>query len=656
MSEIQNENLSALFTPSGSGLQPEVLEVLEAIQRLHSINPQELFFKWESYCLKMGSEETKLDLNTARMFQKDVQDSLERSHQGRQQERKSAVGATPKTATRGGDNILGILDEFTPNSVPRRHASAKRKNEFETPAPKRTSRPTTTKPSDKVNGETPQGLPFAQRLNAGQVVETINEHLASAEVPVAPHAEARVQAIARSDIKKFAYKPMSMRISESAEVLDERIEEFVALVQKHHNLDDSAFGNAAAQSSSEIVAVGRIACDTSEGKLNNASLVLEMSRRIGAGLRVSLKVDALSEYSFFPGQIVALRGSNASGLYFQITEVLSIPQLDMPVTPLETIEGFYEKLGGDEGSDAAPLNVLYASGPYTADDNLNFEPLQALCDKAIEEMVDAVMLTGPFLDIEHPLLAAGDFDLPDVKGMDQDATMATLFRLWISAPLNRLCLAVPSATVFLIPSVRDAINRHVSWPQEQIPKRGLDLPKQVKMLPNPCFISLNEVILAISSHDSLFELSREQVSHGSSTDMLSRLPGFLLEQRHFSPLYPPMSREKLPHGEIQATGAALDVGYWKLGEWPTVKPDVLIVPSLLTPFVKVSGATQQPKSSSRFLCQNSLFWFSPYAGPPTFSAIQTDLQLVTTHKPQSSNIYPEKSCHGHNIVSCQKKG
>src|SRR5262249_47773427 len=150
------------------------------------------------------------------------------------------------------------------------------------------------------------GVPFSERSNPGQIIESLNDHLPAAEPPMAPFAEPRVRAIANTDIKKFAYKPMAMRLNESSEVLDERIDDCLAVVQKHHNLEDSAFGNAAAQSTSEIIAVGRIASDTPDGKLNSASLMLEMSRRMGAGLRVPLKIDALNTYQFFPGQIVAL--------------------------------------------------------------------------------------------------------------------------------------------------------------------------------------------------------------------------------------------------------------------------------------------------------------------------------------------------------------
>lgn len=574
MAETQNENLNSFFAPTGNGLEPDVLGVLESILRLYSLTPQELFWKWESYCLKMGPEDTSLDLSTARMFQKDVQDGLERSHQGTHSDRKPMISATPRSTVRNGD-VYGMLDELTPNAGPRRTGSVKRKNEFETPAPKRF-----VKTERKVNGQqTTAGVPFAERRDAGVVVETINGHIPAAEPLIAPHAEPRTKLLSNTEVKKFSYKPMSMRVNESSEVLDERIEDFMTIVQKHHKLDESVFGNAAAQSTNEIVAVGRIACDTPEGKLNQASLLLELSRKYGGGLRVPLKVDTLESYSFFPGQIVAVRGTNASGQYFQVSEVLSIPLLPMPVSTSDTFDTINDRLGVSEDSTGMPLNVLFASGPYTADDNLDFEPLQALCQKATEQMVDAMVLTGPFLDIEHPLLASGDFDPPD----QDETSMTALFRTWISTHIMKVCASIPSVTIVLVASVRDALSKHVSWPQEGLIRKDLGLPKQVRMLPDPCFISLNEVNIGISSHDIMQQLSKEQISHGQKSVLLDRLPGYLIEQRHFFPLYPAVSREKSGKG----VGDCIDMGFYKLGEWPVVRPDVLFVPSALTPSVKV---------------------------------------------------------------------
>lgn len=386
---------------------------------------------------------------------------------------------------------------------------------------------------------------------------------------------------------------MAMRLSEASEVLDDRIDEFMSIVQKHHGLEDTAFGNAASQSTSEIVAVGRIASDTLEGKLNTASLVLETSRRMGAGLRVPLKVDGLSSYSFFPGQIVALRGVNASGEYFSVSEMLSVPLLPSAASAPAILDGVNERISGADNQQ--PLNLMLACGPYTTDDNLDFEPLEAICEKAATNYADALLLTGPFLDLEHPLIASGDFDdLPSGKGMpDPDScTLTDLFKRWITPPLQRLAAAVPSITIILVPSVRDVVSKHVSWPQEMLPKKELGLPRQAKVVSNPVTLSLNETVFGISSHDVLYELRREEVLGGkpSEGNLLARLPRYLIEQRHFSPLFPPSASENLPRSGVEnglATGAMLDVSYLKLGEWWNVRPDVLITPSLLPPFVKV---------------------------------------------------------------------
>jgi DNA polymerase alpha subunit B len=95
------EELHARFaTPPSTKLPPDILGELHSILRLHSISPQELFYKWESYCLKMGPEETRLDLETARALKKDVQETLERETRSkahaRSADKRVAVGSTPR--------------------------------------------------------------------------------------------------------------------------------------------------------------------------------------------------------------------------------------------------------------------------------------------------------------------------------------------------------------------------------------------------------------------------------------------------------------------------------------------------------------------------------------------------------------------------------
>ncbi|KAL8846255.1 MAG: hypothetical protein Q9221_008645 [Calogaya cf. arnoldii] len=608
MSAITEELNDFFAIPPIEELPPDVFGELQSICRLHSISPKELSYKWESYSMKMGSEQTKLDLATARAFKKDLQEMVERearskSHM-RSADRRGAY-ATPRGAAKGGD-AFGMLDSITP--IQRSTGgSNKRKAPFETPSvPKFSKSDGMSSPSDgrslptrtEQNGN--QSVAFVERQNPGQIIETLNGHLDVHEPPIAPHAESRVKLTANTDLKKFRYRPMAMHLSEASEVLDDRIDEFQSLIQSHHSLDDSAFGNAAAQGTNQILAVGRIASDSSEGKLNAASMVLEMSRRTGAGLRVPLKVESVS-HEFFPGQIVAVRGINASGDYFSVDEVLNVPLLDLAASRQSTIDSFNERLGVTEEEDhsipSKALNVITGSGPYTSDDNLAFEPLNALCQKAEELCADMLILIGPFLDTEHPLLASGDFDLPDDPSIEPDrATLVDAFRLLIAKPLQALAKAIPSITIVCIPSTRDVMNKHVSWPQDNLPGRKLGLPKQAKMVSNPVTVSINEFVVGISAQDVLYELRREEVvvgnKQGREGNLLARLPRHLIEQRHFFPLYPPVDRTLLPKPGTEegvAVGMPMDVSYLKLGEWLEARPDMLIQPSALPQFAKVVG-------------------------------------------------------------------
>lgn len=447
-----------------------------------------------------------------------------------------------------------------------------------------------------------RSVAFSERPNAGQIVETLNHHLDPSEPPIAPPSEARVRLTANTDLKKFSYKPMAMHLSEASEVLDDRIDEFQSLIQAHHNLEDSAFGSAANQATSEIIAVGRIASEALEGRLNASSLMLESSRRTGAGLRIPLKMESIS-YEFFPGQIVAVRGINASGLYFSVNEVLELPLLPPAASLPSTLDNNNDRLGMETestGTAAHAINVLVSSGPYTADDNLAFEPLQALCEKAAESYADVLIMVGPIFDLEHPLVASGDFDLPDDASIEPDkATLIDAFRILVGKHLRQLALQVPSITIILIPSVRDIINKHVSWPQEQFEKKPLGLPKQVKVVTNPVTISLNEIVVGVSAQDVLYDLRRDEVLVGrpKETSLLSRLPKHVIQQRHFYPLFPPSDRTTLPRtgtNESVATGMPLDVSYLKLGEWLNVRPDMLITPSALSPFAKVCSNPLDP--------------------------------------------------------------
>ncbi|KAG5931884.1 hypothetical protein E4U53_001556 [Claviceps sorghi] len=610
-------DIQARFSPN-EPLEPDVLYEIQSILRLHDLSVDDLFFKWDAYCIKMDLDaQAALSLQSIRSLKQSIQDELEKSHRAAQVRSERKVNAAPRGAA-GGD-VFGMLDGLVPSTPAMASRSAGRGAGSGLKKRMGGLRVNSSPAGMNDQLKAMNGLPsssFADRANPGDVVEVLNGHLAAATAPMAPFSEPRIKLTAASDQKKMAYKPLAMKLSEASEVLDDRIDEFMTIVQDCHKLDDSAFGSAASQSTTEVVAVGRIASDSMEGKLNTASLVLETSRRTGMGLRVPLRMDKIRSWSFFPGQIVAFKGHNATGSEFVVNEVLSVPLLPNAASTPAALAAHRDKLKGgpdamDSDADPPPLNILFAAGPYTADDNLDYEPLHALCAQAADTYADALVLTGPFIDINHPLIATGDFDLPEeAAALDPDtATMTTVFKYLFATALTRACSSNPHLTVILVPSTRDILAKHVSWPQDTLPRKELGLPKSAKIVSNPMTLSMNETVIGISSQDILYELRSEELSAdgggaGGGGDLMGRLCRYLIEQRHYFPLFPPTERGRLPRTGTErgvATGAVIDVAYLRLGEMVNVRPDVMVVPSSLPPFAKVveSVLAINPGSLSR---------------------------------------------------------
>ena len=98
------------FQVAGETTLPvDILGELQSISRLHSMTPQELFYKWESYCIKMGPD-TKLNMDTVRAFKKDTQDVLDTEARHKIHIRsvdKRPIHATPRGAAKG-DDVFGM--------------------------------------------------------------------------------------------------------------------------------------------------------------------------------------------------------------------------------------------------------------------------------------------------------------------------------------------------------------------------------------------------------------------------------------------------------------------------------------------------------------------------------------------------------------------
>jgi DNA polymerase alpha subunit B len=146
--------------------------------------------------------------------------------------------------------------------------------------------------------------------------------------------------------------------------------------------------------------------------------------------------------------------------------------------------------------------------------------------------------------------------------------------------------------------VRDLISQHAAFPQPAFEREGLGLSKKVRILPNPCSFSINEVLVSLASPDVLFHLRREEVfqvadeavpdpsvpvSKNPQGDGMANLVRHVLGQRTFYPLFP--APEDLAHD------VNLDVTHWHNLRLEDTAPDILILPSRLKHFSKVVDST-----------------------------------------------------------------
>ncbi|KAJ3281769.1 DNA-directed DNA polymerase alpha subunit pol12 [Borealophlyctis nickersoniae] len=386
---------------------------------------------------------------------------------------------------------------------------------------------------------------------------------------------------------------MFEKLTEKGDLIDERIDRFASLIcdAARDALPESeraefCLAHPAQPAQEAVLSVGRVCCDTIDenAKLNEKSVVLEASRELGAGCRVKMGLEDLLRlgqgYALFPGQIVGVDGPNPSGQTINASKII-LPPLPPPVaTPPSELLRLYPQ---EESASQRPINVLISAGPYTLEDSLNFEPLEEFVRDVVEkEAPDVVLLLGPFIDANHPLIASGDVDV------DLD----TLFVQQISARLERILRVRPNLKLILVPSIRDAVSEWCAFPQPPLAsaldrdaaharRRALAIPASVLLFPNPVQFTLNEIVFAVSTTDILHHLGAAEFARHPAVirpDRMGRLFHHVLDQRSFYPLQPPALDD-----------ACLDLAHAGALELQAV-PDVLILPSVLHRTVrKVEG-------------------------------------------------------------------
>lgn len=112
------EELNERFATGGKELQPDVVAELQSIMRLHDLDVQGLFFKFESYSIKLEMDGMNVSMDTLRAFKQDLKDALERSNRSQPHiKSEKRPGVTPRSVAAGkGGDVFGMLEGLVPNT------------------------------------------------------------------------------------------------------------------------------------------------------------------------------------------------------------------------------------------------------------------------------------------------------------------------------------------------------------------------------------------------------------------------------------------------------------------------------------------------------------------------------------------------------------
>ncbi|KAG7662334.1 GPI8 [[Candida] subhashii] len=396
----------------------------------------------------------------------------------------------------------------------------------------------------------------AKSKESNILLESLNPAIEEIETSLDENeGKKQIRLASNFDASKFKFRTMQMKLLESADVLDDQIDHFTSLYQQSNKQSDVQFGNPCLSSQFEILCCGRIVPDSplydkENLSLNSTSLYLETSRISGIGQRVPLDISKIAAYSFFPGQIVILKGRNPSGKTFIAHEVLDLPQLGSPVSSADEIKQVQELQGENE------------------------------CNQAVQD---------------------GEYVFPNDK--PQPRNLDEVFKTVITPILKKIDNRIQ---VILYPSLKDSCIKHCSYPQEGFDRKKFGLPKNIKVFPNPSSFSVNEVLIGNSNLDvfkDLRDVSKEDDSKLVYKNRFDRIVKHILDQRRYYPCFPGSVKTvpaaasntyEMTNGgmgenlvETGIGGSCLEVPYLGLTELGDSLPDVLILPSELKYFAKV---------------------------------------------------------------------
>ncbi|KAI0214931.1 DNA polymerase alpha subunit B [Lamellibrachia satsuma] len=505
MVQFTDEELVAEFSDLGVDIdRDDILDKLRMLGQLHRVDAGELAAQWVAYSHNKNGCEVLLE----------TLDTFERERLSKVSKNTAKTPVRKKTAATNlydsytlplvveddvSEDLIGAYSSTSNTSgkkkrqlTPESSTRSKRFSNDGTPKSTR-SAPFTHRSFSPVVSTSSQE--YGKRKNAGEVVcefgarKTTRWHSRSSIVKI-------------SDIGGMSevmqrFKYMFQKLMDKAFVLDDQIESMAKLLKLHHNIGDLA--HVAMPVQETVTVVGRLCCD-SDGKLNAKSVILEGSRETSGGRHIQLDLSAIERYSLFPGQIVALDGTNSTGKTFVASKLYQ--GVPLPLAK------------HNQNSQEGAVSVVVAAGPFTTSDCLSYEPLEDLMKYLAKETPDVCILIGPFVDSRHSEIEKLPMTYDD-------------FFLTIIAKIAD-CTQSLSMELVVLPSQWD-VHHDPVFPQPPF-QFGSILERKIHFMSDPCTLNINGVVFGVTSTDILLHLGKEEISSRAGGDRLGRLAQHLITQ------------------------------------------------------------------------------------------------------------------------------
>ncbi|KAI8982344.1 DNA polymerase alpha/epsilon subunit B-domain-containing protein [Mycotypha africana] len=553
--------------------QPDDNEVIAALSSLcssFSLTPETLKHKWEAYALNTGCP-----LKPSVAYIKFLKKSLQRDFDRNLKTRRTATGRLPVKRSSTMDlSEYGLTMDSQEDAIESfvSHGTFKQKKVV----------PLTSSAVSVSDTQLSQSSSKFITRKQSHIVENQYNPQLPARKPLQQHEPQQTTPIDVQILQSIQpYRFMFEKAREKTDNLDEQLEYVGQLILETHSEEIEAYANPTKPSQESIYAFGRICLDPSlneSEKLSEKTIMLQTSRELGMGKLVPLNLSRIEQYSLFPGQIVGVKGTNPNGSIFHAEKIFypSVPERLDVGNPDNLLTFESMDTDNDESNDQAdipkqqPLEMIVASGPFTLNDDLSFQPLEALLSMCLKSKPEFILLMGPFLSVQHGKLATGQVESPLIQ----------LFQEQVVERLYKLLKECPRTQVFIVPHAYDMIQPYPIFPQPaftDLQQQNIINHERIHLLSNPSTIQLNgaQHTISIGNLDILFKIAREEISKNNATDRSSVFFKHILQQRSFHPVFPFKVDESCIMDADQLVNVQL-----------TYRPDILILPSQLKHFVR----------------------------------------------------------------------